>query len=435
MQKRRLQERMLAFLYMAVGVAVGILGGCLGSFVFHRWRRHRLSSNASQAAIVDLILDSVDAAITVYDRNGTLVRANKGAERLSGYTAAELKAPGATRRLIPAEDHAEVASFLERPKLSDFPRSNTNHWIGKAGERRLMKWSNVALDDGEGGVLLVVCIGFDITDQRQFERDLIEARNRAQEANIAKSMFLANMSHELRTPLNAILGFSEIIRHRLIEASPEKTAEYAGDIHDSAILLLDLINDILDMSKLEAQKAVLEPRSIDAVALIAGCIKLVRQRAQESGIKLIQRIDGVLPLLFADERMVKQIVLNLLSNAIKFTSRNGSIVVSVSRPAAGGMEICVADTGVGIPEPELAKVFLPFHQVSSSRHEKPQGTGLGLAISKRLIELHNGAIAIASAEGRGTAVTVVMPDERCIERIAGETTAELAIEQRATGTF
>jgi PAS domain S-box-containing protein len=420
---------------ITLSIMLALLAGLAGAAI-QRWRQRRLP-RASQDAMVDLILDSVDAAITVYDRNGQLVRINKAAERLSGYSLDELRMPEIRRRLIPAEDYDAVSSFLDRPKLSSFPRPHVNYWISKGGERRLMRWSNIALDDGEGGVLLVVCIGFDITEQRQFERDLIEARNRAQEANIAKSMFLANMSHELRTPLNAIIGFSEIIHGRLLDASPEKTAEYAGDIHDSAILLLDLINDILDMSKLEAQKAVVEPQNIDAVALIAGCIKLVRQRAQEAGIKIVQRIDADLPLLFADERMVKQILLNLLSNAIKFTGRNGTIVVSVSRSAAAGaqagLQICVSDNGVGIPEAELAKVFLPFHQATSAHQEKPQGTGLGLAISKRLVELHQGTISLASVEGRGTAVTIVMPPERCIQDEAKP--APVPVAHLATGTF
>jgi two-component system cell cycle sensor histidine kinase PleC len=279
-----------------------------------------------------------------------------------------------------------------------------------------MRWSNVALDDGHGGVMLVVCIGFDITDQRRFEQELIEARNRAQEANVAKSMFLANMSHELRTPLNAIIGFSQVIRDRMFAASPEKTSEYAGDIHDSAILLLDLISDILDMSKLEANKAVLQPTDIDVVNLISGCIKLVRQRAQESGIKIIQSIDAELPMLHADERMVKQVLLNLLSNAIKFTPATGTVLVAASRTGDDGMQISVADTGIGIPEAELLNLFRPFHQAQSPRVQKPQGTGLGLAISKRLIELHDGQVALASVEGRGTTVTITLPKARCRAR-------------------
>jgi two-component system cell cycle sensor histidine kinase PleC len=289
-----------------------------------------------------------------------------------------------------------------------------NGWITKSGERRLMKWSNVALDDGHGGVLMVVCIGFDITAQRQFERDLIEARNRAQEANAAKSLFLANMSHELRTPLNAIIGFSQIIRDGLVGISPEKSAEYAGDIHDSAVLLLDLISDILDMSKLEANKAVVEAREVDVVQLIASSIRLVRQRAQEVGIKIVQRIDTDLPLLHADERMVKQVLLNLLSNAIKFTPRAGAVLVTAKSDAEGGMEISVADSGIGIPESELLNLFRPFYQVQSPRVQKAQGTGLGLAISKRLMELHDGQISIASVEGKGTTVTLILPASRCI---------------------
>ncbi|HVZ02101.1 MAG TPA: ATP-binding protein [Dongiaceae bacterium] len=385
-------------------------------------------------ALVALVLDSVDAAITVYDGRGRLIRANRCAEQLSGYTEAELRDPETWRRVIPPEDYPTVSAFLERPKLANFPRPNVNYWVTRSGERRLMKWSNVALDDGNGGVLLIVCIGFDITAQRQFERDLIEARNRAQEANAAKSLFLANMSHELRTPLNAIIGFSQIIRDRLVDISPEKSTEYAGDIHDSAVLLLELISDILDMSKLEANKAVVEARNVDVVRLIAGCIRLVRQRAQEVGIKIVQRIDTDLPALYADERMIKQVLLNLLSNAIKFTPSAGAVLVTARR-AEGGMEISVADSGIGIPESELLNLFRPFYQVQSPRVQKPHGTGLGLAISKRLMELHEGQIAIASVEGKGTTVTITLPAARCVEEPATATIPQPAAEPMAlTGT-
>jgi PAS domain S-box-containing protein len=393
----------------------GVLAGGLGVLAAQRLKRDRASPIA-QSAIISLVLDSVDAAITVYNRDGRLIRANRCAQRLSGFTEAELCDPETWKQVIPPEEYAQVAGFLEKPKLSDFPKPHTNHWISKSGERRLMKWSNVALDDGHGGVMLVVCIGFDITDQRRFEQELIEARNRAQEANVAKSMFLANMSHELRTPLNAIIGFSQVIRDRMFEATPAKTAEYAGDIYDSAILLLDLISDILDMSKLEANKAVVQPENIDVVHLISGCIKLVRQRAQEVGIKIIQSIDPELPLLHADERMIKQVLLNLLSNAIKFTPSTGTVLVAASATHDGNMQISVSDTGIGIPEAELLNLFRPFHQAHSPRVQKPQGTGLGLAISKRLIELHDGQVAIASVEGRGTTVSVTLPKSRCLAR-------------------
>jgi len=418
---------------MLIWVAFAV-GGLTGALVLHFARQARMTAGMPipPDALVALVLDSVDAAITVYDRRGRLIRANRCAEQLSGYTETELRDPETWRKVIPPEDYSAVAGFLDRPKLSDFPRPNVNWWVTRSGERRLMKWSNVALDDGHGGVLMVVCIGFDITAQRQFERDLIEARNRAQEANAAKSLFLANMSHELRTPLNAIIGFSQIIRDRLVDISPEKSAEYAGDIHDSAILLLDLISDILDMSKLEANKAVVEARDADVVQLIASCIRLVRQRAQEVGIKIIQRIDTDLPILHADERMIKQVLLNLLSNAIKFTPRAGAVLVTAKCCPDGGMEISVADSGIGIPESELLNLFRPFHQAHSPRVQKPQGTGLGLAISKRLMELHDGQIALASVEGKGTTVTITLPASRCIAQ-AAVATAQPALPRTGTG--
>jgi two-component system cell cycle sensor histidine kinase PleC len=400
---------------MLIWIAFAV-GGLTGALVLHFARQARMTAGVPipPDALVALVLDSVDAAITVYDRRGRLIRANRCAERLSGYTEAELKDWETWRRIIPPEEYAGLVAFLTQPKLADFPRPNVNPWITKSGERRLMKWSNVALDDGHGGVLMIVCIGFDITAQRQFERDLIEARNRAQEANTAKSLFLANMSHELRTPLNAIIGFSQVIRDGVVGA-PEKSAEYAGDIHDSAVLLLELISDILDMSKLEANKAMVEARDVDIVHLVASCVRLVRQHAHESGIKLVQSIDTELPMLHVDERMIKQVLLNLLSNAVKFTGRTGTVVVSAKRSgAAGDMEISVADSGSGIPESEISKLFQPFHQAHSPLVQKPQGTGLGLAISKRLIELHDGRIALASIEGKGTTVTITLPASRCV---------------------
>ncbi len=158
----------------------------------------------------------------------------------------------------------------------------------------------------------------------------------------------------------------------MFEASPAKTAEYAGDIYDSAILLLDLISDILDMSKLEANKAVVQAENIDVVHLISGCIKLVRQRAQEVGIKIIQSIDAELPLLHADERMIKQVLLNLLSNAIKFTPSTGTVLVAASAAHDGGMQISVSDTGIGIPESELLNLFRPFTRPSRRGCRRPK---------------------------------------------------------------
>ena len=394
------------------------LGGLAGAAVCHLAGKMRkpAAGPIPPEALTALVLNSVDAAITVYNGHGQLIRANRCAEQLSGYSEAEMQIPATWAKLIPPEEYHVVSGFLDRPKLADFPRPNVNSWITKSGERRLMKWSNVALDDGHGGVLMVVCIGFDITAQHRFEHDLIEARNRAQEANAAKSLFLANMSHELRTPLNAIIGFSQVIRDRLFDLSPAKAAEYAGDIYDSAVLLLDLISDILDMSKLEANKAVVDAREVDVAALINGCMRLVGQRAQEVNIKLMQRIDTGLPLLHVDERMIKQVLLNLLSNAIKFTPRAGTVLVTAKRTTEGDLQISVADSGIGIPAGELPYLFRPFHQVQSPNVQKAQGTGLGLAISKRLIELHEGQIALASTQGKGTTVTVTVPRARCLER-------------------
>ena len=168
----------------------------------------------NQDALVNLIIDHVDAAITVYDADGNLIRVNKGAERISGFSYAEMRNPATWRHIIPGDDHRRVMAILARRRLEDFPIVNVNPWVHKDGTRRQLRWSNVALPDSEGGVAMIVCIGFDITDEHQLEMTLTKAKNEAEQANRAKSEFLANMSHELRTPLNAILGFSQVIRDR-----------------------------------------------------------------------------------------------------------------------------------------------------------------------------------------------------------------------------
>ena len=369
-----------------------------------------------QDALVNLILDHVDAAITVYDAHGNLIRVNKGAERISGFTFAELRNPATWRHIIPGDDHRRVMAILARRKFEDFPITNTNPWVHKDGTQRMLRWSNVALSDAAGHVAMIVCIGFDITEQHNLEMTLTKAKNDAEQASRAKSEFLANMSHELRTPLNAILGFSQVIRDQHFGDDAARYSEYAANIHDSGEMLLALISDILEMSKLEAGKLTLVEENVDLGGVVESCRKMVAGRAQDGGIALTSQLTRQKIVVRADQRALKQILLNLLSNAVKFTPQGGRISVTVARAENGDIQLVVADTGCGIHPTAQRQVFQPFFQVDHTTTRTKGGTGLGLAITKRLAELHGGTIGIDSELGIGTTVTVTLPALRAVSR-------------------
>ena len=227
-------------------------------------------------------------------------------------------------------------------------------------------------------------------------------------ANKHKSEFLANMSHELRTPLNAIIGFSEVLGERYFGELNEKQAEYVSDIHGSGKHLLSLINDILDLSKIEAGRMELEISEFDLPAALQNALILVKERAQRHGIKVGFDMDPALGGFHGDERKFKQIMLNLLSNAVKFTPEGGSISIA-ARKSDGMVEVAVGDTGVGIAPEDQAAVFEEFKQVGRDYTRKAEGTGLGLALTKRFIELHGGTIRLESAPGKGSTFTVTLP--------------------------
>jgi signal transduction histidine kinase len=254
----------------------------------------------------------------------------------------------------------------------------------------------------------------DMTSHKRNERTLHAAVEQAQLANRTKSEFLANMSHELRTPLNAIIGFSEIIRDGRFGAIAPRYAEYAGDINASGRHLLDLINDVLDMSKIEAGRYELNEERCALGDLVRAGITMVATRAEQGAV----RIDSAAALgevaLFADARAVKQIVLNLLTNAVKFTPSGGRVAIEVERMPSGALALCVTDTGIGIEEEVIRHLSEPFRQADASIARKFGGTGLGLAICRKLMALHEGMLAIESGRGRGTTVRAIFPSERIL---------------------
>jgi two-component system cell cycle sensor histidine kinase PleC len=248
-------------------------------------------------------------------------------------------------------------------------------------------------------------------------RELEEARDEAlkkrfeaETANASKTAFLANMSHELRTPLNAILGFSEIIAKECFGAvgSP-RYVEYAGDIHSSGSHLLSLINDLLDVAKIEAGRMEIDPEPLEALVTLETALKLVGAKARERRQELVIDVAPDAPGLFADERALKQILINLVSNAVKFTPEGGRIEVVGSKARDGGFQIMVKDNGPGIPHDKLDKIFKPFSQVNNRYDRQGGGTGLGLALIRGLAELHGGRAWIESEYGKGCRAYVVLP--------------------------
>ncbi len=260
------------------------------------------------------------------------------------------------------------------------------------------------------------------------DAELREAQRQAETANRSKSEFLANMSHELRTPLNAILGFSEIIKGELLgKLNNENYLEYAGDIHESGTHLLEVINDILDISKIESGKVELQDEEFDIPDMINKSLRLVKERAQNGGIDIKVDLQPGLPNLIADLRLTKQCLINLLSNSVKFTSDDGIVTVRAWQEKDGQLAISVADNGIGIAAEDITKVLLPFGQVESAFSRDHQGTGLGLPLTKSLVELHGGSIEVRSALGAGTDVIMRFPAERVSDPAprAGQETQEV----------
>jgi PAS domain S-box-containing protein len=258
-------------------------------------------------------------------------------------------------------------------------------------------------------------IARDVTARKAAETAMREAKEAAETANRSKSEFLANVSHELRTPLNAIIGFSEVMEHEMFgKLGNEHYRDYARDIRLSGTHLLEVINDILDLAKVEAGKVELQEQSIDLVRIVESTVRLVRERAGERNIDLSVRLPESLPRLWADERKVKQILINLLSNAIKFTPEGGSVTVSAERDASDAVHLSVSDTGIGIAKESLETVLEPFGQVDSALSRKHAGTGLGLPLTKSLVELHGGRLDLDSELGKGTTVVVRFPHERLV---------------------
>ena len=371
----------------------------------------------SEARLRDA-LAAINEAFVLYGPDGRLITCNQRFRDLYGYSEEEAR-PGVHFKdlgridvergnVVTGDEQGDGAAYLARK--AEYRRRLEGSFIVRLKDGR---WLNTTdRRTSEGGF---VSIQSDITELKRAEEEMAAAKRQAEVANQAKSEFLANMSHELRTPLNSILGFSELIAQTgFAEAHPEKVQDYAEMIHSAGGLLLELINDVLDLSKIEAGQVELQDAPVDLRETLENCLSLVRPHAERGGVGLRLEVAGDLPRLSADRRYLQQIVLNLLSNAVKFTAEDGEILVSAELCARGGLRIAIADDGIGIAEGELEKVMQPFGQVAESYRRAHQGTGLGLPICKSLVELHGGRFELDSAPGAGTSVSVTFPPERTV---------------------
>jgi two-component system cell cycle sensor histidine kinase PleC len=342
-----------------------------------------------------------DEAITVGASYESVVEAGRKPVVRSKAVTGGPNIPGARTFEAQLEDGRWLHISERRTKDGGYVSVGTDITALKTHEEKLV--------DSEKRLMATVA---DVRASQQRLGELAEQyaaeKTRAEEANQAKSKFLANMSHELRTPLNAIIGFSEIMESGMFgPLGAEKYNEYCSDIRSSGEYLLDVINDILDMAKIEAGRIRLEFEELDLDTLLAEAMRVVSPRAQDKQLELVAKISPHLGLR-ADRRALKQIMLNLLSNAVKFTPAGGRVTVR-GRAADGCIVLAIADTGIGIDKDALDRLGRPFEQVESQLTKSHQGSGLGLAISKSLVELHGGRMRIRSALGKGTLVVVRMP--------------------------
>ena len=431
--------------------------------VFNRWRR-RTAAVLSAEALQSAIFNSANFSSIATDAKGVIQIFNVGAERMLGYAAEEVVnkiTPAdisdsneiiARAMTLSAEIGTEISpgfealAFKASRGIEDIYELT---YIRKDKSRFPAVVSVTALRDGAGVIIGYLLIGTDNTARKQIEDERRKLEQRLQQKNVEleeasrmKSEFLANMSHELRTPLNAIIGFSEVLGDGLIGNLTDQQKKFIGDIFSSGKHLLSLINDILDLSKVEAGKMMLDLESVQISSLFANSMSIVKEKAHARHISLTVDAPRELGSIRADGRKVKQIVYNLLSNAVKFSTDGGEVTLRARRvpraevgqlhddangrvfPLAENgfsefLEISVTDGGIGITPEGMEALFKPFSQIDSGLSRKYQGTGLGLAMIKLLSELHGGTLAVESEVGKGSHFTVWLPlrtsDEKTLD--------------------
>ena len=365
-------------------------------------------------SLLTSVFDVSEVGIVVTDQHHRIVRVNDSFIRIYGWNRNDLI--GHSFSELVAEDEREVVQKTRDEFIENGSRNT--------GEMKILRkdrtsanvlYTTAALELSNGRRFQVTTV-MDITLRKQMELSLRLAKEQADAANQAKSSFLANMSHELRTPLNAIIGFSEMmIKGTFGPMGNEKYTEYMGDIHLSARHLLEIINEVLDMSKIEAGRLELDEDIFDVGHLIQAVMRMMDSRAFSGGLKIKSIVPDGLPPLFADPRLTRQILINLVGNAVKYSNPGGTIEMRAGISEDGAMQLSVTDQGIGIPKDRISEALEPFGQVSSPVETSGvQGTGLGLPLARAMTELHGGTLLLESEVNFGTVVTVEFPPERVV---------------------
>ena len=391
----------------------------LGSLLLHERRRSELEEAVrASAAQYRLLADNATDMISRFGLDLRRRYVSPGAERLFGYKPEELMGQPIADLFHP-EDRYLVDNNLRFIQHGAAARSVRYRFRHKDGHYIWVEASLARVADAASGEPEIIAVVRDIDGRKQLERELEAAKDKAEAANRAKSEFLAGMSHELRTPLNAVIGFAELIETEA--AAPggnARHAEYAHDIGAAGQHLLAMINDVLDLAKIEAGHLALDDQPFHPGEAVGGCVRLLRRRAEAAGLAFSADFTGWQLPIIADERRFRQIVLNLLSNAVKYTPPGGRVEVKMTAGADDRLIVSVADTGVGIAAEDLEKVMEPFGQVANHLSRGVEGTGLGLPLTKRLVEMHGGSLTIRSQVGEGTTAEVWLPANRTVRQAA-----------------
>ncbi|MCR6630980.1 MAG: ATP-binding protein [Magnetospirillum sp.] len=362
------------------------------------------------------IFDQTYEFIGLLDTEGHLIEANatalafidKGLDEIAGLPFAET--PWWTHS--PAEQ-TKLRDGIARAAVGEFVRFETSH-AGPNGHAATIDFSLKPAHDDNGKVIYIIPEGRDITHLKRAEEALMAAKLEAEAANHAKSAFLASVSHELRTPLNAVIGFSETIQHQVFgPLGNARYAEYVGLIHSAGSHLRDIIEDILDVARIEIGEVTLREEDMDLGECLSGLVRMMSLKAEERRVSLTLVAPAELPRLHADPLRIRQVVLNLLSNAVKFTPPQGSVHLSAA-VTGDGLEISVTDTGIGIRPEDMDSIWKPFFQADASLSRRFGGTGLGLPIVRHYVEAHGGAVTVDSIPGKGSAFTVRLPAGRLV---------------------
>jgi cell cycle sensor histidine kinase DivJ len=362
-----------------------------------------------------LLAENATDMITRHDEKGRVVFASLGAQQLFGEPAQKMIGDGLFERVHVADRPAYLTA-LSRCHANGEPIA-VEFRVRRAGPAGPARYVSVEMrcrpmrpqDTNAVERPSIVAVTRDVSDRKAQEAELTRTRDEAESASRAKTQFLANMSHELRTPLNAVIGFSEILNRELFGALGEaRYRDYARLIHESGEHLLNVVNDILDMSKIEAGKFKIVKEPFEVASLVKSCCDLMRHTAEQRSLSLIVDVAPGIPELPADKRACKQMLLNVISNAIKFTDPGGWVRVS-ARVEGESVELAVADNGIGIAEADLPKLGNPFVQANNSYDRSYDGAGLGLSVVKGLARLHGGQLELASTLGQGTTATILLP--------------------------